>query len=128
MSNTRLILGWFNAIVFLGILGWFCFVFYMAHTTLTLILNLLKDCPSVKALSRNWDAGPRAKFRLITSISAIVTFPRFHSKAFELSSNDLSSLPVSIKRKLVFMQWSIWALLALAGLLWAAGKIAGWHD
>jgi len=104
---------------------WFCFVFYMTFTELEAVLGHLENSPDVVFLSRTRRSDFVGKSRLMIELSGIVTFPRFHSQVVKLSPDDLSNIPVSIKRKLAIMQWSGIVILVSMIVSFGIGKIAG---
>jgi hypothetical protein len=94
-----------------GLTLWIGLCLHLAYTKMDLILEHLKNCSAVTARAPLRHGGPWGKLLLVGGISGIVTFPQFHLKRGELSSEDLASFPASLKRKLVVLQWSIISLL-----------------
>jgi hypothetical protein len=63
---------------------------------------------------------------LVGGIASVVTFPRFFIKHGIASAADIEGFPLSIRRKLIILQWSVIGLLATLVLLvslWESGVL-----
>jgi hypothetical protein len=69
-----------------------------------LMLEHLKNCSAIMTRAPLRYGGPWGRLLLVGSISGVVTFPKFYLKRGELSSEDLASFPMLLKRKLVVLQ------------------------
>ncbi|WP_426247264.1 hypothetical protein [Pseudomonas sp. TWR3-1-1] len=127
MSAAEFVFGYLGGAVLLGVLIWIGVALYLAYTKTDLMLAHLKNCPAIMVRAPLRNGGPWGKLLLIGGISGIITFPNFYLKRGELSADDLSKFPASLRRKLILMQWSIIVLFSFAFLLWVVGKVVGWH-
>jgi hypothetical protein len=127
MSTAKFVFGYLSGVVLLMVIIWIGVALHMAYTKMDLMLEHLKNCSAIMIRAQLRQGGPWGKSLLIGGISVIVTFPSFYLKRGELSSEDLTNFPASLKRKLAIMQWSVIGLLGFAILLWAIGKVVGWH-
>ncbi|WP_045884125.1 hypothetical protein [Pseudomonas chlororaphis] len=108
----------FGGVLILGLFIWISACLYLAYTRLDEILELLKHCSAVmnRALLRH--GGPFGKILLVGGISGVVTFPGIYLKHGGVSVDDLTGLPVELKKKLVRLQWCAIGLLT-AGVVCA---------
>lgn len=127
MSSAEFIFGCVGGVVLLSLIIWIGVALHLAYTQMDLMLEHLKNCSAIMARAPLRHGGPWGKMLLVGGISGIVTFPSFYLNRGELNVDDLRRFPVPLKRKLAIMQWSVIGLLGLAFLLWAIGKIVGWH-
>ncbi len=127
MSTAEFVFGYIGGVVLLGVFVWIGIALHLAYTKMDLMLAHLNNCSAIMARAPLRNGGPWGKLLLVGGISGIITFPNFYLKRGELSADDLSKLPVQLKRKLVLMQWCSIALLSFAVLLWIVGKVVGWH-
>ncbi|MGY2293744.1 hypothetical protein ACW9H6_28880 [Pseudomonas sp. SDO528_S397] len=127
MSSAEFIFGCVGGVVLLSLIIWIGVALHLAYTQMDLMLEHLKNCSAIMARAPLRHGGPWGKLLLVGGISGIVTFPSFYLNRGELNADDLRRFPVPLKRKLAIMQWSVIGLLGLAFLLWAIGKIVGWH-
>ena len=127
MSAAEFVFGYLGGAVLLGVLIWIGVALYLAYTKTDLMLAHLKNCPAIMVRAPLRNGGPWGKLLLIGGISGVITFPNFYLKRGELSADDLSTFPASLRRKLILMQWSIIVLFSFAFLLWFVGKVVGWH-
>ncbi|WP_426157885.1 hypothetical protein [Pseudomonas sp. TSRC2-2] len=94
-----------------GLILWIGVCLHLAYSKLDLMLEHLKNCSAITTRAPLRHGGPWGKLLLVGGISGIVTFPGFHLKRGELSSEDLASFPAPLKRKLAVLQWSVIGLL-----------------
>lgn len=96
---------------FAGILIWIGTSLHLAYTKMDLMLGHLKNSPAISVWAPMRDGGPWGKLLLVGGISGLVTFPNFQLKRGQLNPEDLASFPPGLKRKLIFLQWSMIGLL-----------------
>ncbi|ARU86677.1 hypothetical protein [Pseudomonas sp. M30-35] len=102
-----------------GLFLWISVCLYLAYTKMDLMFEHLKNCPAIMARAPLRHGGPLGKILLIGGISGIVTFPNFYLKNGGMNADDLNNFPVSLKRKLAILQWSVIVLLLLMLVLGA---------
>lgn len=90
---------------FSGIFIWIGICLYLAYTKMDLILEHLQNSPAITIRAPLRHGGPWGKLLLIGGISGIVTFPGFHLKRNQLSTQDLANFPIELRRKLVYLHW-----------------------
>ena len=117
MTTAEFVLGWFCVLVIVGMFVWIGIALYMAYTKMELMLAQLKNCSAVMSLAQFRQGGPWGKLLLVGSISGFVTFPNFYIKRGGFSAEDISNFPLSLKRKLVVLQWVGIGLLSAMAVL-----------
>ncbi len=105
-----------------GIFIWLCICIHMGYTKMDVILKHVKNSPIHSALAPNGAGGPLEKLRFIGNISSLLTFSRLHIKYGTINKGDLDDFPVSLKGKLVKLQWSGIALVVLMAVLAAVAQ------
>lgn len=128
MTFTETLFGYLSGGIVLGTVAWIGFALHTAYTQMDVMLDHLLNCPAVRARAPLRHGGPWGKLLLVGGLSGIVTFPNGLLKRGLLSAEDLRTFPAPLKRKLAVMQWSVIGLLGFAFLLWAVGKVVGWHE
>lgn len=123
MSTAAFVVSWLCGAILLGMIAWIAICLHLAYTRIDGILEHLKNCTAVTDRAPLRDGGPWGKLLLIGGISGIVTFPNFFVKRGEADSSDLQKLPSNIRRKLVFLQWSVWGLIGAMAVFVALSKI-----
>nr|WP_095191842.1 MULTISPECIES: hypothetical protein [unclassified Pseudomonas] len=123
MSMAGLVVGFLCGVVILLSIVWIGVCLHLAYTRLDEMLEPLKNCSAVTIRAPLRHGGPWGKLLLVGGISGIVTFPKSFIKRGELNTEDLASLQPGLKRKLIFLQWSVWGLLASMVLFVALSKI-----
>jgi hypothetical protein len=120
MTVPMFIVGYLCGLVLISIFVWISVALHMAYTKM---LECLKNSSSILALASLRHGGPWGRLLLIGGISGLVTFPNFYSKRGGINMDDINKLPVSLKRKLVTLQWCVIVLLALLALFVSLYKI-----
>lgn len=123
MTTAEFAVGWLCVVVIVGMFVWVGIALHMAYTQLDLMLTHLKNCSAIMIRAPLRQGGPWGKLLLVGGISGIVTFPGFYLKRGGMSVEDLSNLPVALKRKLAVLQWSVIALLMVMISLAAVIKL-----
>lgn len=123
MSTAAFVVSFLCGAVLLGIIVWIGICLHLAYTQMDEMLEQLKNCSAVTVRAPLRHGGPWGKLLLVGGISGIVTFPNFFIRRGEVSTDDLSNLPLALKQKLVFLQWSVWGLFAAMGVFVALSKI-----
>lgn len=85
-----------------------------------------KKSSSLITLHTHKHKGPFGKLQLVGGIASVVTFPRFFVKRGIASAEDIEKFPPQLRRKLIFLQWSVIGLFtALVFLvsLWESGAL-----
>jgi hypothetical protein len=117
------IVGYLCGLVLISIFVWISVALHMAYTKTDQMLEYLKNSSSILALASLRHGGPWGRLLLIGDISGLVTFPNFYAKRGGINMDDINKLPVSLKRKLVTLQWCVIVLLALLALFVSLYKI-----
>jgi hypothetical protein len=112
MSSAAFVIGYLCGAVLLGMIVWIGVCLHLAYTRMDEVLGYLQNCSAVMSRAPLRHGGPWGKLLLVGGISGIVTFPGFYLKRGGVSTDDLSSLPPALKRKLMILQWSVWGLFA----------------
>ncbi|MGH8384486.1 MAG: hypothetical protein ACRESJ_03190 [Pseudomonas sp.] len=98
-------------LVLLGQIVWLAVALHMARTKMDVILDLLYGGYTVSARDYYRAAGLMGQLRFIGQVSGIVTFPGAYLKHSSVRAEDLEKLPVSLKKELLIMHWSLIGLL-----------------
>ena len=122
MSSAALIVGYLGIIVIVSLLIGLAIALHMAYTQIDLMLGYLKNCTAIMARAPLKHGGPWGRLLLIGGISGVLTFPGPYLKRGELCAEDLKDFPITLKRKLVVMQWCIIILMISIVLLALVGK------
>lgn len=105
MNSAELIMGYMGGVI-LGCMFIFLGVaLHMAYTKMDLMLECLKNCPTIMVRVPLKYGGPWGRVLLLGAISGFVTFPKTGLKRGGLCPEDLKKMPVVLKRKLVVMYW-----------------------
>ncbi|WP_028620013.1 hypothetical protein [Pseudomonas sp. Ant30-3] len=91
---------------------------HLAYTKMDVMLDHLKNCPAVMIRAPFRNGGPWGHMFVLGAIMGVMTTPRLYLRDGGACVEDLKNFPVSLKRKLVILQWTGWALLlAMVGLV-----------
>lgn len=112
--------------VLLGIFIWLGVTLHLAYTKGEMMLDHFKNSSAIMALAPLKHGGPWGHLLLAGGICGAIAFPRFNLQNGRLSAEDLSNFPVSLKRRLIMLQWIGVVLVSLLFLLWGIGEIVGW--
>lgn len=123
MSTAAFVVGWLCGAVLLGLIVWIGICMHLAYTRMDEMLEHLKNCSAVMDRAPLRYGGPWGKLLLVGGISGIVTFPKFFIKRGEVSTDDLGSLPLALRQKLIFLQWSVWGLFGAMAVFVSFSKI-----
>lgn len=108
---------------FAGIFLWVGVCLHLAYTKADMILEHLKNSSAIVVRGPLRHGGPWGKLLLIGGIFGIVTFPTIHIKRGTLSTADLASLPVALKRQFVHLQWSAIELMVVMATVEIAANL-----
>ena len=108
---------------FAGIFLWIGVCLHLAYTKADIILEHLKNSSAIVVRGPLRHGGPWGKLLLIGGISGVVTFPSIHIRRGTLSTTDLASLPVALKRQFVRLQWSAIGLIVVMAAVGIAAKL-----
>ena len=84
---------------------------HLAYTQADVMLEHLKNSPAITTWAPILHAGPWGKLMFIGGVCGLITFPSYQLKKGNVSAEDLAGFPTALKRKLVFLQWSMIGLL-----------------
>jgi hypothetical protein len=96
---------------FIGIFLWIGVCLHLAYTQADVMLEHLKNSPAITIWAPILHAGPWGKLMFIGGVCGLITFPGYQLKKGNVSAEDLAGFPTALKRKLVFLQWSMIGLL-----------------
>ena len=96
---------------FIGIFLWIGVCLHLAYTQADVMLEHLKNSPAITTWAPILHAGPWGKLMFIGGVCGLITFPGYQLKKGNVSAEDLAGFPTALKRKLVFLQWSMIGLL-----------------
>ena len=118
MNTAEFVVGSLCGVVLVSSFVCICAALRIGHVHMDLMLGHLKNSPSVMSLAPLRYGGPWERLMLIGGISGFVTFSGFYSKRGSISAEDISSLPLPLKRKLVALHLvSIGLFIAMAVLV-----------
>jgi hypothetical protein len=90
---------------------------HLAYTKMDLMLDYLKNCPSVMNRTFFLNSGPLGRLFVLGGITGLMISPRLYLRDGGASADDLKNFPVDLKRKLIVLHWSTgFFLLVLFGL------------
>ncbi len=95
---------------------------YLSYTKGDLMSSHFKSSSSLLAFGIYKSTSLHGRLLLVGSISSILTFPGFFLKRGLANAEDIDSFPLSLKRKLVMLQWSFIGLVVSMILLVVIGK------
>lgn len=126
MTTAELIVGGLCGAVLLGIYVWIGVALYLGYTKGEEFSKYLKNSSSLITVNTHKHTGPFGKLQLVGGTASVVTFPRFFVKRGLASAEDIEKFPISLRRKLIFLQWSVIGLLATLVFLvslWESGVL-----
>lgn len=112
-----------GGVFILGMFAWIYLCLRLAYTRMDEILDLLKNCTAIMNRAPLRHGGALGKLLLIGGISGIVAFPGFYLKHGGVSVEDLNGLPMSLRKKFVFLQLSVICLIVGACICAAGIKL-----
>ena len=89
------------------------YMLFLANTKMDVLQRCFKNSWGVTEPDAFQYGGAWGRVMIIGRISGYVTFSTFYIKRGILSADDLKKLPVSLKRKLIALQWVGIALLVV---------------
>lgn len=93
------------------------YMLFLANTKMDVLQKCFKNSWGVTQGNAFGYSGAWGKIMVIGRISGYVTFSTFYIKRGVLSPDDLNELPVSLKQKLIALQWvGIILLVVMFGL------------
>ena len=122
MNTAELIVGALCGVVIISMIIWIGIALYIAHLKMDVILEHLKNSSAGTRLAALKHGGAWGRLLLVGGASGLVTFTNFYIRRGTLSTEDVASFPVSLRQKLVWMQWSAIVLLSAMVVLVALGK------
>jgi len=122
MNTAELIVGGLCGLVIISMIIWIGIALYIAHIKMDVILEHLKNSSAGTRLATLKHGGAWGRLLLVGGASGLVTFTNFYIRRGTLSTEDVASFPVSLRQKLVWMQWSAIVLLSAMVVLVALGK------
>ncbi|MFJ2390353.1 hypothetical protein [Pseudomonas koreensis] len=122
MNTAELIVGGLCGVVIISMIIWIGIALYIAHIKMDVILEHLKNSSAGTRLAALKHGGAWGRLLLVGGASGLVTFTNFYIRRGTLSTEDVASFPVSLRQKLVWMQWSAIVLLSAMVMLVALGK------
>ena len=122
MNTAELIVGGLCGVVIISMIIWIGIALYIAHIKMDMILEHLKNSSAGTRLAALKHGGAWGRLLLVGGASGLVTFKNFYIRRGTLSTEDVASFPVSLRQKLVWMQWSAIVLLSAMVVLVALGK------
>lgn len=96
-----------------GMLAGIGYMLFLAKTKMDVLQRCFKNSWGVTGPDAFQYSGAWGRVMIIGRISGYVTFSTFYIKRGILSADDLKKLPVSLKRKLIALQWIGIALLVV---------------
>jgi len=96
-----------------GLIACIGFTLYLAYTKMKDLLGYFQNSPAVIALAPLKCGGPWGRLMLVGGISGFVTFPEFYIKRGRVSADDIKNLPLSLRYKLIVLQWTSIILLLI---------------
>lgn len=122
MNTAELIVGGLCGVVIILMIIWIGIALYIARSKMDVILEHLKNSSAGTRLAALKHGGAWGRLLLVGGASGLVTFTNFYIRRGTLSTEDVASFPVSLRQKLVWMQWSAIVLLSAMVVLVALGK------
>lgn len=122
MNTAELIVGGLCGVVIISMIIWIGIALYIARSKMDVILEHLKNSSAGTRLAALKHGGAWGRLLLVGGASGLVTFTNFYIRRGTLSTEDVTSFPVSLRQKLVWMQWSAIVLLSAMVVLVALGK------
>lgn len=122
MNSAELIVGGLCGVVIVLMIIWIGAALYIAHIKMGVIIEHLKNSSAGSRLAVLKHGGAWGRLLLVGGASGLVTFTNFYVRRGTLSAEDVKNFPASLKRNLVWMQWSAIALLSAMAVLAAVGK------
>lgn len=98
---------------FAGIFLWIGVCLRLAYTQADVMLEHLKNSPAITTWAPLRQGGPWGKLMFVGGLCGLITFPGYQIKKGQLNAGDFASFPSALKRKLVFLQWSMIGLLVV---------------
>ncbi|WP_460117794.1 hypothetical protein [Pseudomonas sp. S2_C03] len=92
-------------VVLIGMFFWIVFALYLYRTKIEFLLTLLKNNAAIRE-RMIFNFGIWGKIALIGAVAGIVTFPRLFVISGGISSEELTSIPLPLKKKLALLSWS----------------------
>lgn len=126
MTAAELVVGSLCGVVLIGLYIWIGITLYLGYTKGEEMSAYFKKSSSLITLHTNKHKGPLGKLQLVGGIAGVVTFPRFFIKRGIANAEDVESFPLSFRRKLIFLQWSVIGLLTTLVFLvslWESGVL-----
>ena len=98
---------------FAGIFLWIGACLHLAYTQADKMLEHLKNSPAITTWGPIRQGGPWGKLMFVGGLCGLITFPSYQIKKGQLNAGDFAGFPAALKRKLVFLQWSMIGLLVV---------------
>lgn len=122
MITAKLIIGCLGGLVIICQFICIGVALYLSYTKGDLMSSHFKSSSSLLAFGIYKSTSLHGRLLLVGSISSILTFPGFFLKRGLANAEDIDSFPLSLKRKLVMLQWSFIGLVVSMILLVVIGK------
>lgn len=90
------------------------------------IFKCLSNSPAVISRKRTLGWEPIGRFLFISSVGTLMIFSRKSIRNGELDAKNYETLPVGLRRMILFSNWMMLVLSAIAIIGVVLGKVNGW--
>lgn len=121
MTTTTLVVGSLSCVVVVALFLCIGFALYLGYTQGERMCGYFKNSSStITSVTRN-SSGPYGKMQLVGGIAFVVAFPGFFLRHGIVSAEDIKKFPLSLKWKLVALQWGFMVVFISMGVLVSIG-------
>lgn len=93
------IIGFGGLMIFLGV------ALHLAYARMDVMLDHLKNCPSVMVRAPFKNGGVRGKLFVLAAIMGMMTMPNLYLRDGGANAKDLQNFPRRLRRKLIVLHW-----------------------
>jgi hypothetical protein len=108
-SNEKVLL----AVALLNTAGIFIHIgisYYFAYSKMEVMLFHLRNCPAVTHRVPSLKLGASGRMYVFIAITAVLAMPRRLVRIGSASAEDIENFPLDLKRKIIMLYWSCFAL------------------
>ncbi|WP_162634946.1 hypothetical protein [Pseudomonas putida] len=121
MTTTTLVVDGLVCIVIVALFVCIGFALYLGYTQGERLCGYFKNSSSsITSVTRN-SSGPYGKMQLVGGIAFVVAFPGFFLRHGIVNAEDIKNFPLSLKWKLVALQWGFMVVFISMGVLVSIG-------
>nr|WP_180205901.1 hypothetical protein [Pseudomonas sp. SbOxS1]NYU06011.1 hypothetical protein [Pseudomonas sp. SbOxS1] len=95
-----------SIIGFSGLLIFLCVALHLAYTKMDMMLDHLKNCPSIMVRAQFKNGGAWGRLFVLAAMMGVMTMPNVYLRDGGASAKDLQSFLGNLRRKLIVLHWS----------------------